>query len=188
MGLVAMPTFNQRLGFTRYEADEYYQRALDAFKKRDFDAAIDAMNDAIELLPRKAEYLAARGFFFLEDGEQKKALEDFHSALVINRYEMLAHYGRGLIAYKDGNWEEALAHFKDAYYADQQRPETLLHLGATYYHTKDYANAVNYVERARQLFEAAGDRRKGEAERMLRDITKAVQKSGGGLLGGGAGR
>jgi tetratricopeptide (TPR) repeat protein len=184
VGFADMPSFNQRLGFSRYEADEYYQRALDAYKKREFDAAIDAMNDAIDLLPRKAEYVAARGFFYLEDGEQKKALEDFHSALVINRYEMLAHYGRGLVAYKDGNWEEAQAHFKDAYYANPQRPETLLYLCATCFQQKDYANAVNYAERARQLFEAAGDRRKSEAERWLRDITKAVQKSGGGLLGG----
>lgn len=177
-----MPSFNQRLGFTRYEADEYYKRALDAYKKRDFDAAIDAMNDAIELLPGKAEYLAARGFFFLEDGVQQKALEDFHSALVANRYEMLAHFGRGLVAYKDGNWEEALAHFKDAYYANPQRPETLLYLGAVSFHRGDYASAVNYAEQARQLFEAGGDRRRSEAERWLREIAKAVQKSGGGLL------
>ncbi|MDX2139984.1 MAG: tetratricopeptide repeat protein [Chloroflexota bacterium] len=179
-----MPSFNQRMGFSRYEADEYYRRALDAFKKRDFDAAIDAMNDAIELVPRKAEYVAARGFMYLEDGEQKKALEDFHSALVINRYEMLAHYGRGMIAYKDQNWDEALAHFKDAYYADQQRPETLYYLGLVYIHKSDLANAINFLERARQAFEAGGDKRRGDAERWLKDIQRTAQRQGGGLLRG----
>ncbi|MCC6614435.1 MAG: tetratricopeptide repeat protein [Anaerolineae bacterium] len=177
-----MPTFNQRLGLTRFEADEYYTRALDAYKKRDFDVALDAMNDAIELMPRKAEYLAARGFIFLEDGEQKRALDDFHAALVLNRYEMLAHYGRGMIAYQDQNWDEALAHFKDAFYADQNRPETLYYLGLTYYHKRDFASAIDFIERARQAFETANDRRKAEAERWLREIQRAVERMGGGLL------
>ena len=43
-----MPPINQRLGFTRFEADEYYKQALEAFKKNDFDNAIDAMKNAIE--------------------------------------------------------------------------------------------------------------------------------------------
>lgn len=177
-----MPSFNRRLGFTRFEADEYYKRALDAYRKRDFDTAIDAMNDAIELMPRKSEYLAVRGFLFLEDGEQKKALEDFHSALTINRYEMLAHYGRGMIAYKDQNWDEALAHFKDAFYADQKRPETLYYLGLAHFHKRDFANAINYMERARQAYEAVGDKRRSDAERWLREIQRAVERTGGGLL------
>ncbi len=177
-----MPSFNQRLGLTRYEADEYYARALDAYRKRDFDSAIDAMNDAIELMPRKSEYLATRGFFYLEDGDQKKALEDFHAALTINRYEMLAHFGRGMIAYKDQNWDEALAHFKDAYYADQERPETNYYLGLVYFHRQEFANSLNFMERARRHFELLGDRRKADAERWLREIQRAVERMGGRLL------
>ena len=177
-----MPSFNQRLGLTRFEADEYYARALDAYRKRDFDTAIDSMNDAIELMPRKSEYLAVRGFFFLEDGDQKKALEDFHAALTINRYEMLAHFGRGMIAYKDQNWDEALAHFKDAYYADQERPETLYHLGLVYFQRRDFANGLDFMERARRRFEQLGDRRKTDAERWLREIQRTVERAGGGLL------
>ncbi len=177
-----MPSFNQRLGLTRYEADEYYKNALDAYKKRDFDVALDAMNDAIELMPRKAEYLAARGFIYLEDGEQKRALDDFHAALVLNRYEMLAHYGRGIVAFQDENWEEALAHFKDAYYADQTRPETLYYLGLTSFRKHDFANAIDFMERARQSFERAGDKRKADAERWLREIQRVIERTGGGLL------
>jgi tetratricopeptide (TPR) repeat protein len=178
----AMPSFNQRLGLTRFEADEYYRRALEAYRKRDFDGAQDAMNDAIDLLPRHSEYLAVRGFFWLEGGKKQKALEDFHAALTINRYELLAHYGRGMIAYKDQNWEEAFAHFKDAYYADPKRPEVLYYLGLVYYHQRDFANAVNFVEQARQLFEVAHDKRKSDCERWLREIQRAAQRAGGGLL------
>jgi tetratricopeptide (TPR) repeat protein len=181
-----MPSFNQRLGFSRYEADEYYRRALEAYRKRALDDAISAMNDAIELLPRKAEYLAARGFFYLEDGEQKQALEDFHAALVINRYEMLAHYGRGVVAYRDQNWEEALAHFKDAYYSDQNRPETCYYLGLVYYQLREFVSAINFMERARQLYEGTSDRRKSDAERWLREIQRMVERLGGGLLPGRA--
>jgi tetratricopeptide (TPR) repeat protein len=179
-----MPSFNQRLGLSRYEADEYYARALEAYRKRDFDRAIEAMNDAIEMVPRKAEYLAARGFFYLEDGNQKAALEDFHSALVINRYEMLAHYGRGVIAYKDQNWDEAFAHFKDAFYIDQNRAETLYYLSLVYYHKRDYVNAINFMVRAGQAYEHSGDKRKNDTERWIKKIQDTAQKGGFGMLPG----
>ena len=72
-----MPRIDQQLGFTRYEADEYYKQALDAYRKGDYDTAVDAMKNAIAALPKKAEYYAARGLMYLEDGVTQSALEDF---------------------------------------------------------------------------------------------------------------
>ena len=84
-----MPRIDQHLGFTRFAADEYYKQALEAFKKGDFDAAVDDMKNAIAALPRKAEYYAARGFMYLEDGVTQSALDDFDQALKIFPHEML---------------------------------------------------------------------------------------------------
>jgi tetratricopeptide (TPR) repeat protein len=167
-----MPSFNQRLGITRYEADEYYRRGLEAYRKGDFDAAVDAMNDAIEALPNKSEYYAARGLIHLDDGEGEKARIDFEEALRLFKYEMLANYGMGVVEYKAGHWETALAYFLTAHYADQKRPETLYYLALTYFRQGDLVNATNYMVRANEAFEAANDKRKADAGRWLREFSR----------------
>jgi Flp pilus assembly protein TadD len=170
-----MARLTQRLGLTRYEADEEYRMALEAFAKRRFDEAILHMDKAIEILPTKSEYFAARGFFYLEDGVKHKAQPDFEQALKLYRYEMLAHYGRGIIAYDDKNWDEALAHFTDAYRANPKRPETLYYLALVYHRKGNNEGARQLMEQAQAGFEAANDRRKGDAGRWLKEFQKQLE-------------
>jgi tetratricopeptide (TPR) repeat protein len=172
-----MAKLTQRLGFTRYEADEYYQQALDAFQKRRFNEAYDAISQAIVLLPTKSEYYAARGLFHLEDDEQKEALEDFEKSLKHNRYEMLAHYGRGMIAYKDGNWDEALAHFNTAYLAAQNRGEALYYTALVQHRKGNNTAAVNSMTMAAERFEAAGDKRASQAKQWIKTFEKLVKEA-----------
>lgn len=174
-----MSRFTQRIGLTRYEADEHYQLAVDAYRKGRFDPAITHMSDAIALLPSRAEYYAARGFFFLEDDVPEKALADFEQALKLNPGEMLAHYGRGMIAYKSGNLEEALAHFSDAYRADPNRPETLYYLALIYHRKKDSAVARRLMEVALERFDPADTRRRADAQRWIKEFDRilAAKKS-----------
>jgi tetratricopeptide (TPR) repeat protein len=179
-----MPRLDQRLGLTRYEADESYKRALDAYRKGDFDTAIDGMNEAIESLPSHAEYYAARGFFYLEDGEDARAKADFELAIKHWRYEMLAHYGLGTIAYKKAqkskdptDWEAALMHFTDAYRIDPNRAETLYYLALVYYFKSDYANAVKYMMVAQTAFDQVGDKRRSNADRWMREFQRMVERT-----------
>ncbi len=169
---------NQRWGISRYEADEYYRRALEAYRKRAFDDAVDAMNDAIEALPTKSEYYAARGLILLEDGELDRARADFETALHHFRYEMLAHYGLGVLAYKAGRFDEAISHFTRAYYVDAERAETLYYLALSHYQRGDLAEAVDFMVRANDRFEQANDRRKADAARWLREFAKHVAQAG----------
>lgn len=178
-----MPALNQRLGLTRYEADEHYKRALEAYRKRNFDEAIDAMNYAIDMLPTKSEYFAARGFFQLEDGSPELAKADFDKALKLYPYEMLAHYGRGMIAYHDKAWDEALEHFTHAFHCDMERAETLYYLAMTYLQRGEAANALNLMARAQAAFEKTGDKRKASADRWMRELAKLAEKTAGLLAG-----
>ncbi len=171
-----MPRIDQHLGFTRYAADEYYKQALEAYRKGDFDSAVDDMKNAIAALPTKAEYYAARGMMYLDDGVTQSALEDFDHALKLFPHEMLAHYGRGVVAFKDQDWDEALKHFTAAYYADQQRPETLYYLALTYYRKQDFASAANLMKLAADRMEATGDSRKSDAQKWLRELAKMSEK------------
>ncbi|NWG18420.1 MAG: tetratricopeptide repeat protein [Chloroflexi bacterium] len=169
-----MAFINQRLGLSRYEADEYYRMALEAYQKKRLDDAILNMNEAITLLPTRAEYWAARGFFYLEDGVLDKAQADFEQALRRHRFEMLAHYGRGVIAYKDRNWQEALAHFSDAYRSDPKRPETLYYLALCFHRTGDNTAALRMMEQAAAAFTDLDERRKADALRWVKEFQRIL--------------
>ncbi len=171
-----MARFTQRLGLTRYDADENYKLALEAYRKRQLDEAIVKMGDAIALLPTRAEYYAARGFFYLEDGEKKKAQEDFQQALKIYPLEMLANYGRGVIAFGDKNWDEALAHFRDAFKGDPKRGETLYYLAMTYHRKGENPQAHAYMEMAVAVFDKTGDKRKADAQKWLREFQRLIEQ------------
>jgi len=169
-----MPNITQRLGVPRYEADEFYRQALAAYQKKQFDQALTRLDRAVELLPTHAEYYAARGFIHLEDGNRREAEADFEAALRLHPYEMLAHYGRGLLAYRDKNWEDAVTFFSRALAADPDRPETLYCLALAYHRQHNSGLALGYMRQAQARFEQTGDRRKAEAVRWVRELEKRV--------------
>jgi tetratricopeptide (TPR) repeat protein len=172
-----MAVFTNRLGVSRFQADEYYQLALAAYGKRNLDEAVDNMNKAIEMLPTRGEYYAARGFFYLEDGVPDKAKADFDKALKIYPFEMLAHYGRGIMAYKDKNWDDALQHFTGAFRADPKRPETLYYLALVYHRKGQNTAALNLMTQAAAAFEATSDKRKSDATRWVKELQKIIANS-----------
>ncbi|MDL1900938.1 tetratricopeptide repeat protein [Anaerolineae bacterium CFX9] len=171
-----MPSFNQRLGTSRYEADALYKEALDAYAKRDYDTAAERLRQAIELLPTRSEYHAALGLVLEQDGALDDAAEAFHEALRLFDYEMLAHYGLGMIAFRRRQYAEAIAHFQKAYFADQKRPETLYYLALSYYHHGDMVNAANYIALAHARFEELGDKRRADSARWVRELERSILK------------
>jgi Tfp pilus assembly protein PilF len=167
-----MPRIDQRLGLTRYEADAAYKRALEAYRKGDFDTALDMLNAALNAQPGRAELLAARGLVQLEDGEKDAARADFEAALKAFPYEMLAHYGLGVLAYQAKQWDDAHERFRRALYIDGARGETLYYMALTQYQRREYAAARATMEGALARLEAAGHRSKGDAGRWLRELSK----------------
>lgn len=173
-----MSLINPLVGVARYDADEYYRKALQAFSKNNLEAAILNMDQAIALVPRHSEYLAARGLMYLEHGEKEKALADFDAARRIHPFEMLANYGRGIIAYRDKNWDEALAHFTDAWAAKPERPETQYYLALVNHRKGDQRTALIWMQQAYAAFEKANDRKRAnDAARWVREFQKLIERN-----------
>ena len=170
-----MSRLRQRLGLPRYEADEHFKLALQAFDRRDLDQAIDNMDKAIAILPTRAEYYATRGYFFLEDGLPEKAAPDFEEALKHYRFEMLAHYGLGVIAYKRRDYDAALEHFTNAYAAQPDRPEVLYYLALVHHRKRENLPALNYMRQAEAIYEKNNDKRSRDAKRWVREIEKLAE-------------
>ncbi|MCU0497105.1 MAG: tetratricopeptide repeat protein [Anaerolineae bacterium] len=167
-----MSRLTQQLGLTRVEADEHYQKALIAYEKRQFDEAIKQLTIAIQALPKHPEYYAARGLIYLEDGVEDRARTDFEHALKLFPYEMLAHYGLGMIAYRAKAWDEAQQHFTQAYYANPKRGETVYYLGMVHHRKGEHAVAAQVMKKAQELFEVSNDRRKGDAAKWIKTLEK----------------
>ncbi|MFW5771785.1 MAG: tetratricopeptide repeat protein [Phototrophicaceae bacterium] len=173
-----MPRLTQRLGLTRYEADEYYKEALRAYDNDDMNAAVLAMESAIDMLPTNSEYYAARGLFYLLDGEIDAASADFEESLRHYPYEVLAHYGLGVIAYDKRDMETALEQFTIAQRADPQRPETLYYLALVQHHRGENAVALDLMQQAHALFDQAGDsKNRTTANRWIATLKRLANES-----------
>lgn len=172
-----MARFVQRLQLNRYDADQHYKLALEFYRKHNLEQALVHMTQAIEELPTEAEYFAARGLLYLEDGLDHRAKEDFEKALQLFPYELLAHYGLGAVAYRDGQYKEAIEHFNNAYRSDPKRPETLYYMAMAYHQLKQEVYALQVMRQAHDLFTDA-DTRKRDAARWIRVFEKNTGQGG----------
>jgi tetratricopeptide (TPR) repeat protein len=168
-----MPTFGQRFGVSRYEADEAYRQALEAMARGNTGPAFDLLNQAIESHPAGSEYYAARGLIHLQEAEYPQALASFEESLRLFPHEMLAHFGLGVIAFqRDKDYARATHHFLSAHYAQPDRPETLFWLAMSYYQQGDLVNAANFLARADARFEQLNDKRRADTQRWIKELGK----------------
>jgi tetratricopeptide (TPR) repeat protein len=149
-----------RLGLTRYEADEYYKIALDFYNKKNMEEALNNIAEALKLHPYHAEYHATQGFFYLEHGARDKAAAAFAEALKINQYEMLAHYGLGVLAYKEQAWPTAIYHFNLAHMITPDRAENIYYLALSQYRGGQIEAALASMQQAAALYDKLPDAKK----------------------------
>ena len=178
-----MGIFGSRFGITRYEADEYYRIALDFYQKKNLEEALHNITHAIELFPKRAEYHATRGFFRLEDGLRDEAEPDFDKALRLNAYEVLANYGKGVIAYQREEYETALTYFSNAWAANAERPETLYYLALVEHRLRNNERALAWMQQVATIYEPLAEndrearRRKRNADRWIATFIKQIEKA-----------
>ena len=169
-----MGSLAQRLGLSRYQADERYHAALRAYRERKLSAAKAEVKVAIELLPTQAEYHATLGYFHLEDKDDIGAQEAFARALELHAYEMLANYGQGLLAYRDKDWERAAAWFTNALAAHPERAETQYYLAMTNHRLGHNPEALKWMQSAADLFARAEDRRERHCQAWIKEFVRLI--------------
>ena len=162
----------QRLGASRFEADEFYWQALAAFQRQDYEEALALIDSAIQRHPSYAEYHATLGWFHHERDATSQARSAFDHALTINPYEMLANYGLGILAYKDKDWEAAASYFLNAIAAQPNRPETLYYLSLVQHRQGENKRAIQWMQRAKEAFSSAGDNRERQCLSWIRQYEK----------------
>jgi len=90
---------------------DYYNQGVELLNKRDFDAAIDCFNKAIE---HKRDYVQAyysRGVAKRRKGDIDGAIEDFTQMILIEPRYPEAYFARGSARDAKGNHERALSDY-----------------------------------------------------------------------------
>lgn len=98
-----------------YQADFYYQRALEDFRNENFEEAAQLFLDASELNPYEFVYLENAANSYMKIGKDKEALELLNKLLNdVGSKSAKAHYFRGLLLYELGEIVDACNDLKIA--------------------------------------------------------------------------
>jgi tetratricopeptide (TPR) repeat protein len=125
------------------QAKKLYEKAILLLEKEKNDEALENLNKAIGLSPAYYDALFARGFYFQEIGESKKAAQDYALLTTLYPSKIAPFLGLGEIFWEDEQYEKAENYLLDAYQIDSTDIDVLNNLGAFYY-TLDLNNDALY--------------------------------------------
>ena len=96
------------------KAETFYQQGVEEARQKDYQAAVSAYDQALELDPDAAKIYNNRANAQFELGNQNQAIKDYNQALKLNPDFAEAYYNRGFARYKLGNAKGALQDYNRA--------------------------------------------------------------------------
>jgi len=153
-------------------AERYYERALHAYGRSRYDAAIADLDEAIQIEPKRAELYIARGMALLADQRSPDAEEDFAYGLSLDPTQWGAHYGRGVRAFEAGDYRAAVDAFSRAQHLAPDRFETYVYRAVSLHQLGQKDEALRDLRFAETLVEPS-DKRLRLLKRWI-DLIEAV--------------
>jgi Flp pilus assembly protein TadD len=166
----------QRLGQTGRKltlAQRYYERGLDHFVNERWSAALADLDEALLHEPDNAEYYVTRGLILLQMNNDDEAEEDFAQGLALDATQWAAHYGRGMHAYKNHDYQAAINQFSRAQHIAPERPEIYFHRAVSFYEMDNALEAIRDMEFAQRLLNP-DDKRNEQAAKWLEVFRAAL--------------
>lgn len=149
--------------------ERYYERALDFYAKGALSDAIADMDQALAHSGRNAEYYAARGLMLVDYEAPDEAEQDFAHSLKLDIMQWLAHYGRGVSAFRASDFETAVAQFSRAQHVAPDRPEIYIYRGVAFFVLDQRAEAAQDLRFAQGLLNAK-DKRQALIKKWLAEL------------------
>lgn len=144
------------------KAEDCYQRGLEYLHDEQFDAAIDALTDAIKANPALVDAYIYRGYAFLTSDLPYTAVRDFDEALppAESRPVARAYLGRAQAFLELGNFFRARVDATEAIRLVPRSAKAFHIRGFAYLKAGKFDQAIADLEKARKLYPVATDKLK----------------------------
>lgn len=120
----------------------YYYLGLALKADRQYQAAIDPLQVALELDPVNLQAHVALGDCYLRKGDPAEALAEYHRALSLQNDYAPAFDGLGRAAEASGDDEKAIEHYRKAIDLNPGFPDAALNLGDLYLRERRFNEAI----------------------------------------------
>jgi tetratricopeptide (TPR) repeat protein len=137
---------------TGLKADNFYVQGGEKYQKKDYEGAIAAYSQAIQLNPNYVEAYKSRGDARSELQDNQGAIADYNKALQINPNYASSYLGRGTVRGTLRDERGAMADFNEALRINPNYAEAYLKRGTyRYYRLKDKQGGIEDVNQGIRL-------------------------------------
>lgn len=120
-------------------------------RSKQYADALADLNEAIQLMPKTAEYYRDHGLVHLLDGQYSQALSNLTQAIELNPEDAKANAYRGIVYAAQANCPRAIKDFTHALKAQPDFQAVLVSRAAAYRDVEDYPAALADLNRALEL-------------------------------------
>lgn len=146
--LLSFLTFNSQLFG---QSESHIQTAYNAIQNKNYKAAIESYNSAIQKTDNYAPAYYGRGLANFHLGEFDKAINDFNRAIKLDQNYFEAIYAKGICLVNTGKVGDAAVHFTQTLEIVNAYPEAYYARGNANYLMKLYDKAILDYNKALEL-------------------------------------
>ncbi|MBE9124875.1 MULTISPECIES: tetratricopeptide repeat-containing serine protease family protein [unclassified Coleofasciculus] len=133
---------------SQVKADDYLKQGITLHNQGDYQGAIAAYNQAIEVEPNNANAYISRGNTRRKLGDYQKAIADYDWSIQINPYRANAFYHRGIVRAESEDYQGAIADFDKAIEIKSNYTSAYINRGIVRYELEDFQGAIADYNRA----------------------------------------
>ena len=127
---------------------KFYEKGMEAIKKNDSKAAVEALSAAVAAHPTFAVALSELATQYMHLKQWDKAGETYDALIKLKPNDPAAHLNYGIVAFNQKKMEDAESHLRKAIELKSPGPSAHYYLGLIMISTKRYADAVPEFEAA----------------------------------------
>lgn len=124
-----------------------YLRMADIYdKQKNWDAAVDAMDHAIKLMPAESDFYINRGYLRYRNDDYMGAMADYNYALELKPDNYNAMYNRALLRFEVRELDKALDDFSAIIKYDPTNYHAVFNRALVYLNKKQYRKAIEDIQ------------------------------------------
>ncbi|MCM0592295.1 MAG: tetratricopeptide repeat protein [Gloeotrichia echinulata CP02] len=170
----AIEDFNQYMQHNPNDVDALDNRGNVYYNLGKYEQAITDLNKAIQINPKDSYAYNMRGLAYNEQGKYEKAIADYNKAIELKYDPLSVPYNNRGNAYDNlGNYQKAIEDYNQAIRINPNDADAFYNLGNTHSKLGDKQAAVQYFQKAAQLYQKQGQTK--DHQETLERIKKLQQ-------------